>query len=387
MDMLLVYLPWYLMENEITLGDYIITPFYLSKCSNAPFFSGYEEATRAILSNHLERPYTSNDRKEFPIKHGSIIRKKGDDFRYKFTQSEQDEIEILQYVLAIAGISNREYLHKNLYLCSENFKVFFQKFTYPFTPPFTPAIFTKKKDGSHGTAFSNGLFREIKPWHISKQELVSNSNYRLHFDGALAECIWCIYRNTAHRKIWEKHLYPSIFSFYLANTDGLSYQVELVYSASAIEKILAGSKFKTHEIVTELGNLITASTLNILFSNSTSRNWQSISYWKGHNKTPASNIIEAWIIELRSLRNNFAHGNAVNRASLIWTIEEHLLLSSIIFPLLLKMFIFNRNLCNGFAISSNDCRISFMGSHSISSNGYHPISFIGDRPISLIGDH
>ena len=356
-NMLLVYMPWYLMERELQLGDYVISPFYLSGHKNLTFFQGMEDVTKAITVNHLERPYTSNDRQEFPIKHCSIVRKNGEAYGYQFSQGEQDEITILQYIVALSGISNREFLQQNLYLCSENFKVFFQKFTHPFAPPFTPAITTKRKDGSKGTAFSDGLFREIKPWHIASQALAPNKNYRLHFDEGLAKCLWTIYKTPANVQIWENHIYPSVFSFYLGNTDGLSHQVEVIYSVSAIEKLLLGTKFYLHELVTEFQNLITASGLIIIFPNATTRNWTSLSYKNRSNVvTSASNIFEAWLIESKHVRNNFAHGNAVNRSSLIWTVDEHLLISSFVYPLLLKIFIKSKNLCNGcgFSISTED---------------------------------
>jgi hypothetical protein len=357
-DMILSYMPWYLMENEITLGDFIISPFHMSK-TNLPFFSGVENEVKAILINHLERPFTSNDRQEFPIKHASIIRKVGEEFGYEFTGPEQDEVVILQYVLAFAGISNREFLHQALYLCSENFKVFFQKFVIPMNMPFTPAISTKRKDGFTSAGFSSGLFREVKPWHVATQQLAPNRNYRLHFDSDLAKCLWSIYKNPIHQNIWEENIYPSVFSYYIGNTDGNTYQIDIVYSASAFEKLIAGNQFYLHQFLRALRGLIASSGLIIRFPGNTNRNWQSITYKKSNgNFGAAPNILEAWLIEFKSLRNNFAHGHAVNRAALIWTIDEHLKISSFLFPLFLKLFISVNNLCpcDGSFLSDKDVK-------------------------------
>jgi hypothetical protein len=57
------------------------------------------------------------------------------------------------------------------------------------------------------------------------------------------------------------------------------------------------------------------------------------------NQAPQSSLGEAWLREFQQFRNIFGHGKRAVKISNKWTIKEHLLIGSYIFPLLLKVLL------------------------------------------------
>jgi hypothetical protein len=273
-----------------------------------------------------------NRRGELPVRRATIIASTAQ-------QLTTSDLAALQYISVLCGISDRTFSN-SLYLCSENLHITVQPYTSPVVRPFTPSVGTRTKTGNAGTGFTAGLFREAKPWHVAHQQINGNPAFNLQFDTTLAQTLWAFHSNQGPRKVhWDSYLFPSLFSFHFANTDGLTQQIECIYSHTAIERLLLGPGHKENVLVATALALIHNKGIQFSAFQNTNRNWQTITFRQNRQLTQPQSIFEAWLREFTRLRNCFAHGNYSNTGPMVWTLNEHLLLSAYVFPLLLKLIL------------------------------------------------
>ena len=69
------------------------------------------------------------------------------------------------------------------------------------------------------------------------------------------------------------------------------------------------------------------------------------------NTLKYKSVREIWIRDLFRLRGHLAHGKIIKDFTLGWSINEHLVLGSFIFPLVAKLLLSKRNIYN---LSKND---------------------------------
>ena len=256
-----------------------------------------------------------------------------------------------KYISGLSGVSNRIFINSTQYLCSENFNIFIQKIPDISLTSLEPSTSRQNKMGSIGTLYGEGLFREVKPQHVHWQSKNTNPDYRLIFDEELAQSLWHLYKGSGNRKcFWNQKIFPSLFSFYYANTDGLSNQSNLVYSQSSIERLLLGDKFGKKKLILSLREFLIETGYIGCNALSTGRDWKSISRSDGLSE----NIIEAWISELTDIRNLFAHGNHSSSHGRVWSHFEHELLASFFFPMLIKLSLGKVDLDSGYKVENLD---------------------------------
>lgn len=367
----LVFIPWYCIVEEVSVGPYRLTPYFRGKTNTN--IQNILQTVELILKTYLERPYTSADAKscrgELPIKNATVVLRDDRDINL-------DEMEVLQHISGFSGISNRRFSTSDNYLCSENFKFIIQKIPREISDPFDPYTSTRRKDGNNGTVYSPGLFREVKPQHIANQWLSGNLDNRLKFDEEIANCIWSFFKGRGPEKsFWDKNLYPAIFSFYQANTDSHSHHVDCIYSQSAIERLILGGGHKEDNLIIEMNNFLTAKGFSFSSIISTTRSWQSVTYNHNNQQVPSASIFEAWLRELTRLRNKFAHGNYTPAGNWVWTLEEHLILSAFVFPLLVKLYVSQFNARITYTISNDDLNKLGRFDQLLSIDNYHEETF------------
>jgi hypothetical protein len=327
-------MPWYLIPTQAQFGLFTLHPLVIGTPN--PNIATVQNDAEAILACYLERPFTSTDvqnrRGELPVRRATIITSAA-------PQLTASDLVALQYISALCGIADRTFSN-SLYLCSENLHITVQPYKSPIVRPFTPTVGTRTKTGNAGRVFTAGLFREAKPWHVAQQQINGNPTFNLHFDSTLAQTLWAFHSSQGPRKAhWDRHLFPSLFSFYFANTDGLTEQIECVYSHTAIERLLLGPRHKENVLVTTALALFQSKGIHFSAFQNTTRNWQTITFHQNSQVVQSQSIFEAWLREFTRLRNCFAHGNYSNFGPQVWTVSEHLLLSAYVFPLLLKLIL------------------------------------------------
>lgn len=348
---ILLFTPWYDIHQAVNIGRYNIVPFDTST-TNAHLSGNIDTDAKIILSSYLNQAYTPSQTRENRVKKLSLILWTNGDY-------DGDEIEVLQYVVSFAGICDRLFLGGDRYLCSDNFKIVVQNYPTPITTPFDPSITTSKKYGTMTIGFSADIFREVKPRYIEHQSIPGNTNFRLIFNEEVAQCLWQFYLSTdGKQSVWMENIFPSLFSFHQANTDGNSQQTDCIYSEAAFEKLFLGNGHGEQNLVNNVLAFIQSKNVNFEAVTSTTRNWQSITYRPQRNQPAVScnSIFEAWLRELVRLRNKYAHGGHTHQGSLVWSQWEHLLLSAFIFPLLLKLYISQFDGSITYTISNDDIK-------------------------------
>jgi hypothetical protein len=132
--------------------------------------------------------------------------------------------------------------------------------------------------------------------------------------------------------------------------------MDCIYSESAIERLFLGDGHSEQDLVDSiLTFFITKAIVFEPFTN-TNRNWVSVTFKVNNVNTAPASIFEAWIRELVRLRNRYAHGGHQARMNLVWSLWEHLFLSSFIFPLLLKLYVSHFDARTPFTISTDDLK-------------------------------
>ncbi len=341
----LAFLPWYHISESKTIGRYTLHPYRQGSQESEPIQDPI--AINNILTCYLERPFVRSDceSEESSVQNATIIRPD----KLDFSLEDLEDLAPLQYVIALCAISNRDFRLDSPYLCSENLRIFVQNYPYPVPDSFSPVVSIPRKNGPGQHAFAEGKFREIKPSYVPKHDL--NRNNPLNFDGTLAERLWSFYIGDKNMKTtWEKKLYPSLFSYYWANTDGLPKETELIYSHAAIERLLLGDRFGAKPLTKALENFLQQKSVAFDSINDSPRTWQS------NNPKDSKSISGVWLNEITQVRNNFAHGKLSYPNNCTWTLDEHLLLSSFIYPLLLKLHISDSSSEAKFTIDCTDMR-------------------------------
>lgn len=346
----LVFTPWYNVYQNVQIGPYNLISFDTKKIN--PGLGQLDSDAKIILKNYLTTPFTAAVKRpplrEFPVETASLI-----------ISSSNDpvlDLERLQYIISLCAISDREFTDSHRYLGTDNLKIHIQKYPDPIQVPFDPYIETKTKMGSSGQAFSADLFREVKPWYITHQKIYGNSTYRLIFNEELAQCLWVFSDDKIDPKksLWEENIYPSLFSFHYANTDGSTNQVDCIYSEAAIEKLFLGEDYSEKKLIEKVLDFLKIKNLVFETYPTSSRNWQSITYQENKKPKQCSTILEAWLRELVRFRNLCAHGGFQPNGNEVWSLSEHLLLSSFLYPLFLKLMVSNFDSSITFKISDED---------------------------------
>ncbi len=342
----LIFTPWYNVHTAVNIGRYRLIPFDLSANNNLG--GNLDAEAKAILASYLTQPFTTGQPRENKVLKATLILISNGNF-------SSDELEVLQYVISFSGICDREFTDSTRYLCSDNFKIVVQNYPVPISIPFDPSIVTSRKNGTVTNGFGANVFREVKPWHITNQSIPGNAQFRLIFNESVAQCIWGFYKGRGNKQsVWRKNIFPALFSFHQANTDGHSQQTDCVYSESAIERLFLGDGHSEQSLVDEVFAFFARKAVVFETVVSTNRNWQSVTYQSNGNTVSSGSIFEAWIRELVRLRNRYAHGGHEAQGNWVWSLWEHLFLSSFVFPLLLKLFISQFDQSTTFTISDDD---------------------------------
>lgn len=360
----LIFTPWYDVHAPVTIGRYQLVPFNM-RAQNT-LAGNLDAEAKTVISSYLTQPFTPIMPRELVVKKTTLILMSNGDY-------DGDEIEVLQYVMSFSGICDRQFTDSTRYLCSDNLKIVVQNYPVPIPNPFDPSLTTFKKDGTTTSAFSANVFREVKPWHIANQSIPGNTQFRLIFNEPVAQCLWQFYLSTdAKKTVWMENIFPSLFSFHQANTDGHSQQMDCIYSEAAIEKLFLGSGHGEQNLVNTL--LAFLNTKGVVFEafTTTSRNWQSITYSprRGQPRVASATIFEAWLRELVRLRNRYAHGGHQTQGAGVWSLWEHLFLASFVYPLLLKLYISQFDTNIAFTISTDDFKKIRMFERMLAEDNY-----------------
>ena len=305
---MLAFFPWVSIKESIVVGEFELIP-YLRDIKPA----GRSTELQGILDRVLT-PYQIGYQ---PISSATLIRIDNTELIRNFAEEERAALFILSELLATSGLAARKYFAYGGYQNRDSFRLVVQAFAAAHGGA---AITSRRRDGSNTNYWGDDSYKVQKPEHIP----IGTSSIDHPLLDALVQA-----RDSAH---WER-IYEALLSFNLANTDNseMSEHIEMVLHAGAFERLFDCHHGKEDELAKRFTGVCSPRQNLELQSCSSLENLEYQNRFKR-----ASTIREIWIRDLFRLRSNLAHGKVASRYMPLWSLQNHLLLASYVFPIVLK---------------------------------------------------
>lgn len=314
----LSFFPWLRIKAETELGPYRLVPYERGK---QPFGSqrGLQESIDEVL-----QPYRV--RGEIPVEKATIIYTKDREVTADLTDEELNALFVFSELLALCALSKRQFFSTiaSQYCNRELLRLYVQRFT----GTKGVSVTNRRRDGVTLSYITGDAYRVYKPSFVA-------APFQIQFDEPLLSALL-----TAQGKLRTRwtHYYESIVNFNLANTDSdtIPLHVEVVFTLAAFERLLgvvADGKRLAREFVTSLLpeeeiRPVDHARFSVVDMPVLERDC----------------VRELWIRDLFEARGRLAHGMMNAPKGSVWTIHDHLLLSSYVYPLLLKCRLAKANL-------------------------------------------
>jgi hypothetical protein len=243
------------------------------------------------------------------------------------TDDEMADLFEVADLVAFAGLAGREYFVPVSYTNRETFSFIVQQFQ---STGGGVAVRSRRRDGATQSYFSASQNRVRRP--LSQHGVGGVS---------LSPAVVSALLQARGHKDWE-HLSEAIYFFNRANTDSdlVSEESECVEMAGAIERLLRCYHGREDELIERFLALWKPAT------------WLDPTLCE---RIPADrrrpSVVEAWLRDFFGYRGFHAHGRREVRRPTVWSRREHLLLGAFAFPLLVKLWLNEREL---YALTEQD---------------------------------
>lgn len=314
----LILLPWLKLASPVTVWK---VGFASYKKDQVPaLFQPHASEIARILTSYC-------DIKGDPIKECVLGYLDGGDVYKNLKTEEVSRVNEAAQLLAFCGLSRNEYFTQlGGYTNSTTFQVFFQKFSKGSE---WIALTIRRRDGETlSGGYKHGEIKFSIPIQCSHFELCQ-------VDQALLEALdkTLAIPDALIRRVAQA---VSLYNQAHTDSDAVTMQREVILIASAFEQLFEncnGAEDLACKISTLLENYgsikVVASDRSSMVLLSKGREDQERE-WFLHRK---------WAQELYHLRNDYTHGNDMARRRWGWSVIEHLVMGSVVFPLLVKILL------------------------------------------------
>jgi hypothetical protein len=233
------------------------------------------------------------------------------------SDDDLDRVAASVELACFAGLARREYFTQlGAYCNADCFQLHIQKLG---PDPGAVSFRTRRRDGSTTAGWSLDRVAISIPVHVSP---VTDVRIDRSLLTALAT------HQTAARLAEKSRLQSAISCYNHANTDNpvYPYQVEWVLLASAFEQLL-GARSSAADVARLFDETLLP---HEPISASAAR--RALATWEAR----CHSLRYEWMHEFYRLRGDYAHGKMRTRQLMVWRPEEHLLLASIAFPLVVR---------------------------------------------------
>ena len=320
----ILFFPWLLIKEPISFGKFGLYPYdKRSEVTNI-----IDGRLKSILNNYLRYFYVDENRTVYATTLLSINNK----FEIEFNESLSNELAFLVELIAFCGLGSRDFFKNGVNYCNkDNFQL--KRFSITENQIAYKKII-RRRDGDTANGISANKFRENKPDHVG----LSGVNLDKELLNSLV-----LAKSNLPQSIWD-NIFEGILNFNLANTDSssISINIELVFLVSAFERLLDSKNGKEHDLANNFIEEFKAFQTIEIKDCIRLCNLNTLKY---------KSVREIWIRDLFRLRGHLAHGKIIKDFTLGWSINEHLVLGSFIFPLVAKLLLSKRNIYN---LSKND---------------------------------
>lgn len=321
----LVFLPWAKNDKQIAIGEFILTPY---ERANKPF--GITTDNQKLVDGILD-PYRAHANK--PIQNSLILSFKDSDLLKELNENDFTKIYNFSELFTFSNLSSREYFDSILdnYCNRDAFQIIIQGFGNE-TEYKGSAITRRRRDGSSTTYYTKDALFINKPGHIISQRVLKT-------DFVFLESLLKA-QEVFSEKEWSA-IFESIINFNLANKDSedISENIELILINNSFERLL-DTNGKEDELAQKLTAILKPEV------DLPKEYCVKLKNIDGNRFKKSIYIRDIWIRDLFRIRNNIAHGKLTSQYPLVFSLKNHLLLASLIFPIILKLIISTRGLYN-----------------------------------------
>lgn len=258
-----------------------------------------------------------------PISGATIAVKAGAAAGVDLSEDEHAELRDVEVIVAFCGLAEREYFGGDSYVNTGTLELIVQRFSVSgkgFSIP------SRRRDGSSSLWTSKKYHRDMRPLHVHLANGVS-------LNQPLLDSLWEL-RSTREWPAFRRAL--ALFNQANTDSDRISLDMEAGLVASAFERVLELHVGKWSRKGTpteqEIGSAFASATSAASALQRTAWTRNALPTARAQEVT----LREAWIRDLWNTRGKVAHGSEVVCLSAGWTVQEHLLLAAIAFPLLVK---------------------------------------------------
>lgn len=310
---MLAFFPWLRLKEQLQAGEFELIPY---KRGQAP--GGVGTGLQRSLDS-VTAPYRAGGDRS--IDKATLVRINQGDLTRDLSEDERSALFVLSELLSVAGLSRREFFKVASigYQNRDNFRIIIQSFA---EAAGGASITSRRRDGFTTNYWSGDSYRVQKPEHVH-----INSINRI--DEPLLQSLL----QARDSDDWER-FYESILSFNLANTDNteIAEQVELILLSGALERLFDCRSGKEEDLAERFITALSPSEERSPVSCKRLSAPEAASRFKR-----SSSLRDMWVRDLFRLRGNIAHGKIESRYRPVWTLREHLLLGSFVYPLVLKL--------------------------------------------------
>lgn len=300
------FFPWLESAEGIDTNEFSLIQF---RRGEAP--GGRNTELQQILDGILE-PYLAGPGR--PVSTATIVVLPNREVTGNLTQEDTDELFLFSEIVAFAGLARREFFGFGLcYVNHDLFTFMIQSFK---AMPGAVCVETRRRDGITSNLVTPGAYKIRRPFHIP------GNVCPVGIDTALIQALL----QSRDTDRWSRY-HEAIFDFNRANTDSdqITEQMELILLNGAFERLFDLRGGKEYELADRVANTLCPSMR--VDPNSGGR----------IRSEERSSLTEIWIRDFFRLRGNLAHGRSRPTYPSMWDIQEHLLLGSYAFPLIVKV--------------------------------------------------
>jgi hypothetical protein len=306
----ILFFPWLRIAEPVFLDGFSLFPY-----SKGEGWKGCDQEIISNLENFLNLFYDNAIKNVHDVTILSI----NDQILHEIDEDLEVELSLLVELIAFCGLSDRRFfLNGGSYCNRDNFHL--KKFE---SNSVVYKVTTRRRDGLSENIMSEKFFRETKPDHVSYSRINLNQEFLRSL--VSARC---------HSRNWDS-IFQGIINFNLSNSDSSSVfeAMELVFLVSAFEQLLECKNGNENDLVCKIIGFFNTSS-SAMTNRLDCVKLKDIRERKNFQK--CDSIQEAWIKDFFRLRGDMAHGKKNKSYPCQWTLKEHLLLGSFIFPLVLK---------------------------------------------------
>lgn len=322
-------MPWLQVKELTQVGPILLAPYVRTK---EPGISGYfpQAAYDGVMGRYGDLAYGGQKEKITPVRHATIATWPGDDADTEIGVEEGSERLIDGQFLTFSALSNRRYGHCD-YINSDTLTMVGQPFNLS-----APASLTVRSRMRNGYLYNHIGMSEGIPVHM--RPMHATSNYRANFDAQLFSALVEARKSPLHNILRD-----AILLFNQANTDSptMTPNLEVVMLKAAYETLFEISHDKK-----EFRQAFSRHFENTPRSQEWPEGAITEQTWRTRWPNNVHRPLDAWSQDFCNVRNSNAHGSSgpVKHDDPVWSLGNHLMFASWMFPLVVKQLLANAGL-------------------------------------------